>query len=469
MKKKELNKDVVAEYKYLNGSAAAVSVVGNTEALTVDNSHLATQSIDHKGKNIEFIKWGDSDELPVKVLNAVFSNVIVGPNIGTNAKTIYGSGVSVFLQTVKEGSDKIKYVEQLRSQQKDIFEFLEDNGCNRIVQEVANDMAVFGDACVEITLNADMSKVVRVRHLEMCYSRYSKIDDTEHRSLYHGYSTKWGKSPNKENVTVTPLLDRKAPIANLLEIMGKKMGSNKEKKADKSKGTRFVMSLSFPTPGRLYYNKPYWWSLFESGWYDFACAIPKFKKAILLNQMTIKYHVKISKTFFEQLYAKHGVAKGELDKQKEVADKFYKELDDYLVGVENNNKAFTSTFEYSLDGKEKFNILIEKIDSTNKGGEYIDDSEEVANIICFAMEVHPSLNGAAPGKNKSINGTEARELFIIKQEMQRPTRDMILTFMNAVKRANGWNEDIYFGIKNAQLTTLDKGTGSEKKIGNEEV
>lgn len=466
---KDYNTDVISEYKYLKGASAAVSIVSNTEALTVDSNSLSTQKVESKGKDIEFIRWGDADDLPVNVLNAVFSNVIVGPNIGSNAKTIYGSGVSVFLQQVTEGSDKIKYVEQIRTQQKEIFEFLEDNGCNRMVQEIANDMAVFGDACVEITLNADMNRVVRVRHMEMCYSRYSKIDDKEGRSLYHGYSTKWGSNPNKENVTVTPMLDRKAPIKHLLEIMGRSMGANMEKRVQKDMGVRFVMSLSFPTPGRLYYNKPYWWSLFESGWYDFACAIPQFKKAILLNQMTIKYHVRLNKDFFVELYKKNGVAQNEFEKQKEVTDNFYKELDAYLVGVENNNKAFTSTFEYDLTGKEKYNIMIDKIDSTNKGGEYIDDSEEVANIICFAMEVHPSLNGAAPGKNKSINGTEARELFIIKQEMQRPTRDMILTFMNAVKRANNWQEDIYFGIKNAQLTTLDKGTGSVKSIGNEEV
>ena len=69
---------------------------------------------------------------------------------------------------------------------------------------------------------------------------------------------------------------------------------------------------------------------------------------------------------------------------------------------------------------------LSSISNEFKGGEYIDDLEEVSNILCYGMGQHPSLIGAAPGKNKSINGTEARELFIIKQAMLKPIRDRIL-------------------------------------------
>ena len=85
-------------------------------------------------------------------------------------------------------------------------------------------------------------------------------------------------------------------------------------------------------------------------------------------------------------------------------------------------------------------------------------------VVSYAQGVHVSLIGASPGKGKSINGTEARELFIIKQALLKPIRDRLLMPLYIVKAINGWPDDIYFTIPNLELTTLDKGTGSQKVI-----
>ena len=85
------------------------------------------------------------------------------------------------------------------------------------------------------------------------------------------------------------------------------------------------------------------------------------------------------------------------------------------------------------------------------------------------MGVHPSLQGASPGKSKNINGTEARELFIIKQSLMKPVRELLIQPLKIVKAINGWPADIDFIIPNIMLTTLDKNTGAEKQIGNEQI
>ncbi len=85
------------------------------------------------------------------------------------------------------------------------------------------------------------------------------------------------------------------------------------------------------------------------------------------------------------------------------------------------------------------------------------------------MGVHPSVVGAVPGKGKSISGTEARELFIIKQAMMKPIRDLLVLPLYLVKALNGWDPDIHFIIPNIMLTTLDQGTGAVKSIGNQKV
>jgi hypothetical protein len=110
-------------------------------------------------------------------------------------------------------------------------------------------------------------------------------------------------------------------------------------------------------------------------------------------------------------------------------------------------------------------IKITKVGDEKEGGEYIEDSEEVSNIIASALLVHQSIYGPSPGKNKTINGTEARELFIIKQAILKPFRDRILKPFYLTKAINKWPQDLHFVIPNIELTTLDKSkTGSVTKV-----
>ncbi len=123
-----------------------------------------------------------------------------------------------------------------------------------------------------------------------------------------------------------------------------------------------------------------------------------------------------------------------------------------------------SFIRYDAQGKELRRMKINVIDNKITGGEYIEDSEEASNIISYGLGVHPSLIGSSPGKNKNISGSEARELFIIKQSMLRPIRDRMLRPLYIIKAYNQWPDDIDFVIPNTTLKTLDSGTGSEKII-----
>ena len=142
----------------------------------------------------------------------------------------------------------------------------------------------------------------------------------------------------------------------------------------------------------------------------------------------------------------------------------YATIDKYLSGVDNAGKAI-----YNVGTVVKESMLslikIEAIDNHFKGGEYLEDSEEVANILSYAIGVHPSVIGAAPGKSKSINGTEARELTLIKNALLKPTRDLLLTPFYLVKNINKWNKNLVFTVPFTILTTLDTGSGAKKNTG----
>ena len=180
--------------------------------------------------------------------------------------------------------------------------------------------------------------------------------------------------------------------------------------------------------------------------------------------MALRHIVYNKEDFWGKLYADEKIT-NEAD-QAVRRETFLQDMNDFLAGEENAGKGFVSHFRYDrVKGFEDKDIIINTLDSFFKGGEYIEDSEEVSNTICYGMNVHPSIIGAAPGKGKSINGTEARELFIIEQALMKMFQEATLTPLYFAKAVNGWPEDIYFSVTNCQLTTLDKGTGATKNTG----
>jgi len=220
----------------------------------------------------------------------------------------------------------------------------------------------------------------------------------------------------------------------------------------------------------VYYPRSFWWSIFDSGWNDIMRMIPEAKKALMTNKLHIAYMVYISDRYWKEMFEKEKITDPE--KQKERQKELLQQLEDFLSGAKNAGKTIVIPFKFNIQkGIEEKDIMITPLSKgdSKEGGDWIDDNEEATNMACYAMGVHPSLIGASPGKNKSINGTEARELFIIKQAMMRPVREKILLPLYIAKKVNRWDPDLHFVIPNIMLETLDKGTGQTKQIGNQKV
>jgi hypothetical protein len=102
-----------------------------------------------------------------------------------------------------------------------------------------------------------------------------------------------------------------------------------------------------------------------------------------------------------------------------------------------------------------------------KGGEYITDIETAANIMCYAMGVHPNLIGATPGKSSgSLSGTDKRELFLMKQALMKPIVDRSLRIVKIIKTVNNWNKDITVVVPEYIFTTLDKAKSGKQESNN---
>jgi len=368
----------------------------------------------------------------------------------------YGTGIIAGRWSHKDGND----IFTPEYNDNDVNKFFEENDINMYLLEQLTDMNFFFNIFPEIILNQEEKpKIVHISSKEASFSRWEEMNDMGIIEN-HFYSAYW--APNKPEFTdATPVLNRHMPLRDLRVRMGLEKDYN-GKMLSKPEGYRYIIPVCFPTPGRSYYQKPYWLSIIESGWYDYAQKIPEFKNALMDNQMSIKYHVELDDDYFPNIFKMEGITTDEGKKVR--IKKEYSDLNKFLSGVKNTGKSVISFIRYAPDGKEMRRMKITIIENSAKGGEYIEDSEEASNIMSYGIGVHPSLIGSSPGKSKTINGTEARELFIIKQALLKPFRDRLLMPLTLIKNFNGWDPTLSFHIPNMQLTTLDKGTGSTKVV-----
>lgn len=476
----------MAYINFKNAVASALTVGASSNIFNKPDATPLKLTVDKKQYR-GVVPWGESNDLPQQIIEKVRVSPDMSTNMLFNISAGYGEGIMPVTISYDDKGNKT-VVPATPDSHPEIFEFFENNNINRYLLEQFTDLNYFYNVFPEIILNRDVPdkrQVVELNHKEAAFSRWEVANPTTGQIDTHFYSSGWdqnlgtnidnadivktlsGNPGNTKVFTVTPtdVLNANNPILDLKRKIGREKYIDGKIKDDKI--YRYIIPINFPTPGKTYYTEPYWYSLILSGWYDFAMAIPEFKKAILKNQMTIKYMVYINEKYWDKVFKAEGIT-GDQKKCKARMTLEYDNIQKFLAGAENSGKATVSEFKFTVDGKEEVMIKIVPVENQFKGGEYIEDSEEASNILAYGMGVHSSLIGSH-GKSKTINGTEARELFIIKQAMLKPVRDMILYPLYVIKAINNWDKKIQFVIPNLQLTTLDQGTGATKVIGSQPV
>jgi len=434
---------------------SVVTFVPSTDYLSSDD--IVAKKVTIQKKEYEMVPWGESDDLPLRIIEKVYKSPVLTSGHLFNISLGYGEGI---MPCYKEYGDdgKLKIIPVTDNEEINLF--FEENDISLYLLEQLSDLNFFYNVYPEIILSLER-KVVSLKSKEAAFSRVTTMDLKTGKIPFHLYSAQWGvKTPDDTEVTVTPMLDYHNPTRDLRIRMG--LEPDEKGRTQAPKDYRFIVPVSFPTPGKFYYQKPYWYSIIESGWYDYAARIPAFKNALLDNQMFIKYQIELADTYFLDIFNAEGITDDE--KKKARIRKEYDNINAFLSGAENSGKSVISFTKYTVDGKEQRKMKVIPIEQKTVGGEYLDDSEEASNIGSYALGVHPSLIGSSPGKAKTINGTEARELFIIKQALMKPIRDRILKPLYLIKNINGWDPNIQFVIPHMELTTLDSGSGSKEVI-----
>lgn len=399
-------------------------------------------------------QWGPDNLLPQKVLDLMDRAEIVGTNADFNWKVGFGLGPKlVKLIRDQKNNRVVDYYEVTSGKE---FEWFERNDISQYLMETLTDLSYFANAFPILVFDKKFTEIKTLRHREAAFSRWGvdKNDDIK----YMLYCGDW--ETHKDGITKYRVLDEYNALDDLKKYQALRKDSVRQ----------LCYPIYLPSPGRPYYSYPSWYSIFRSGWYDNITSIPALKKAILKYKLNLNKIIYISPKYFEAKERQEAIDINDTKARAALRDRLVDELNAKLVGWENAGKSIVSIKEMLPSGssavEEKY-ITVETIKNDIGSDEYITDYETGANVVSYAMGVHPSLVGAVPGKNSnSLSGSNFREIFMCKQALTFPMVDRAMKPLSVIRRFNGWDKDITVAVPEYVFTTLDQNKSGKQESTN---
>jgi len=432
-------------------------VVFNNDSLTLfDEQDLEPLPV----QGYSVAPWGVDNDLPQQVMAKIDAAEIVGTNANFNWNVTYGQGPKLVEVVRDPDTNRVKSFKEVI--EGDAYNWYMRNNIPLLLMEIMTDLSYFGNA-FPVLIAGEKQQVggrkgiKSIVHREAMFSRWGL--DNKRLIKSHLYSAKWDENPKKEEIQESYCIDE----FNAEEDISRKLLAGRV--------TRMCFPIYIPSPGRPYYSYPTWWSIFRSGWYDQLTSIPSLKKAILKHNLGVRHIIYIADEYFEEKEELLKIGKDDHKSRKELYEEVVKQLCEQVTGEENAGKAVVSKMKMmpSNSGGASFEkmMTVDTIKNDISGGEYLTDYETGANIISYAMGVHPSLIGAVPGKNSnSLSGSNIREIFIMKQSLSKPTAYLALQWWPIVRKINGWNSNLEIVIQDSLFTTLDNSKSGEIKTAN---
>ena len=430
---------------------------GFTESSAIfdDDGTTPTVAVKVKGKDYIYIPFGCDNKLPFELIKNIGESSVMAQNKLFNVLTCYGMGFQYNDIETK-----------LPTKDKDVNLFRMHNSLSRFFLEQITDMKYFFFCVSAIILNKKGDKIVGIRHKEACYCRFTQSENG--RSKYVLYAN-WRNATAPENIEVLPLLDELDPLGDLQQ----RMSLDRQDGQTKSRQTAepvcndrvFAIVTRFPTPGSQYYPVPYYSAIFRDKWYDISRLIAIGKMAKLKNHAAIPYLVEIHNDYWRGIFKEEHITSVEEQKKRKAAEK--EKIRSFISGIENSGKLWIAGYYTTPDGHEVKMVRITRIDTSKDGGDYSDDIAESNNMQCYADNIHPNLVGATPGKSQTNNsGSDKRELFTLKQSIEKAFHDLMETVHWVVIYFNHWEEKVYPDVPLIMLTTLDENKDAKKVSNN---
>ncbi len=420
----------------------------DTDGIYGDGKEINARSITVAGKRYEYVMFGDDDQAPYRSRHLVEDNMVMSQCQQFNILTCYAQGIKFLDRETKEVSED-----------PEIRKFCLQNPIHQLWLRMATDMKYNFFCVMVIHLSRDHSRIVQVRMRSSEDCRFTVRNSFG--AIEHVLVSDWSESEQKEQrVEVIPLLDEWNPLGDLLYRMGKAphpYTSETVPEPPMGKDCKFAILCLMPTPGYHYYPVPYFTSIYRDAWYDIYRLIGIGKRYMIKNTAAPRIQVEVHRTYWNNVCQEENITD-----EKKRAERIKKErenITDFCTKPENAGKAWVTSYDTTPDGKEKRMVRVYNLVEGNKkeGGDWSDDMAEASNSLCFAMGVHPNMVGATPGKSQMNNsGSDKRELFTLKQAIDKAFHDIMEVPFHVILHYNGWADKFAIDVPMIQLTTLDE-------------
>lgn len=427
-----------------NGSVAYLS--GMEAAIKVDTPAKPTSPVisPSLAQNLgEITMWGDDNLFPQNVIKEARKSTLIPSTIVKQAHMLQSSGMVYGRVTGfdKDGRETFEYVHD-----PEVEQWLKRTNLKRYLREASLSYHWFYNLFPEFILSKDRSKVLSVMSQRPEYCRWEKQNEKTGYVDNCYISASWENLSgitDKRYVTKVPTVDPYFDAAYSL-----KHGSS----------FKYIYPLSYPSPGTTFYQLAPWNGLRESGWLDVSLSIPAFKKALFKNQITIKYMIEVSTWWWNWQYP--GFDEFDPAKKKQIMDKELDSFEKFMKGEENSGKAIFTTYQSDPQYQKKYDgWKIEAIDDKIKDGIYIEDSQEAASHLLYALGWDPTLTGPIPGRNGmgAGSGSDKRVASEIYLSMIEPHRDVVLEPVQFAFDYNWPDRNYRVRFRNSRITPLNEG------------
>lgn len=394
--------------------------------------------------------WGDDNIFPQNAIEAAYKSTIIPPVLEWKVKALYSGGLvyGTAEDDPKTGSQILK-----PKVDKEINDWLKRVQANKVLLKLCSDFYWFYNIFPELVLNKGRDYIENIGAGEAAYSRWGLQNPNNKNKIERLYiSANWTGKSLPTSVVDIPVLDVNYDAVNKLRA--------------RKDGFIYCYPVSYPTPGRSYYQVAAWDTLRQSGWQDLAKSIPLFKKSLMANQLSIKYHIETSESWWTWKYKDFQTLTPA--KRTELIQAELKNFNSILSGEANAGKSILSVFQSDPHTRKEYaGWRITPIDDKFKDGMYLEDSQEASSHHYSALGVDPTLLGNAPGKGMGAgSGSDKRVAKNIYVSGLKADQDIILEPFQFIADYNKWSDKIpglTFWFRNYWISTLD--VGSQVKTG----
>jgi len=421
--------------------------------------------------------WGEDNRFPQNIEQQMAYCGVGKAGLDWKARMLYGNGIIPGKITdIKEDGSEVFTPLKRDGAGKAIYDIIEQRSMFRFWMEFLQDWSWFGNCFPEIIFSKDCTNITGFVHQESCDSRFQQMaDDGSFSKVY--LSKMWGASsdqyakfdPKKrvlgliDNPKLVDMIDKK--FLKTLDCIDMYDALNSAKDiADRLKGSKGLKSatlpVNYPSVNKTYYQVPTWDGARLAGWVEIASKIPSLIKTLFAKAFSIRYHIEIPKTYFEDKFGAE-VWEGMTEPQKTKAKKdLLQEMDKFLSGSENAFRSFVSYFDVARMGKEEYGrVKITNIpDNSNLDKEMITQSAADSQIL-VAMGVNPSLSGAGKigtGQQRS-GGSDLVENYLIYCAGLNLERQVFLEPLYLMRDFNKWDSDIIFRVRDTVVNNISAG------------